>query len=61
MELSEKEQIIEKILESHNIKIKIGGCGCCGSPWVSFEYKGEMIIQNEDEFKINMFNENENT
>ena len=52
-----KEKIAE-ILKEHGIKIEIGGCGCCGSPWVSFEYKGEMIIKDEDYFKIDMFEDN---
>jgi len=52
-----KEKIAE-ILKEHGIKIEIGGCGCCGSPWVSFEYKGEMIIKDQDDFKIDMFKDN---
>lgn len=55
--MTNKEKII-KILKSHNIRMEIGGCGCCGSPWVSFEYNGEKIIDEESDFKINMFNEN---
>jgi len=53
-----KEKVIE-ILKSHNIRMEIGGCGCCGSPWVSFEYKGEKIVDEQDEFRIDMF-ENDN-
>ena len=52
--MSNKEKMIE-ILKQHNIKIEIGGCGCCGSPWVSFEYNGEKIVENEDDFSIDMF------
>lgn len=33
--MTNKERV-EEILNKHNIKISIGGCGCCGSPWVSF-------------------------
>jgi Fe-S oxidoreductase len=53
----EKEKIVE-ILKNHGIKIDIGGCGCCGSPWVTFEYKGEIIIKNKDNFNIDMFDDN---
>ena len=49
-----KEQVI-KILSEHGIKMSIGGCGCCGSPWVSFEYNGEMIVNDEESFSFNMF------
>lgn len=52
--MSNKEKMIE-ILKQHNIKIEIGGCGCCGSPWVSFEYNGEKIVENENDFNIDMF------
>lgn len=52
MEAVEK---MKEILKEHGIKIEIDGCGCCGSPWVSFEYKGERIIENEYDFHINMF------
>ena len=58
--MSNKEKMIE-ILKQHNIKIEIGGCGCCGSPWVSFEYNGETIVDNEDDFKIDMFSNDENS
>lgn len=54
----QKIERIEKILKKHNIRIKIGGCGCCGSPWVSFEYKGEIILSNEDGCNMDMFAEN---
>jgi len=46
-----KIEIVKKILLSHGIKMKIEGCGCCGSPGVSFEYNGEKIIDNMDMFE----------
>ena len=49
-----KEQVI-KILSQHGIKMSIGSCGCCGSPWVSFEYNGKMIVNDEESFSFNMF------
>ena len=24
--------------------MQVGGCGCCESPWVVFEYNGEKIL-----------------
>jgi threonine dehydrogenase-like Zn-dependent dehydrogenase len=53
----EKLKEIETILKEHDIKIKIQGCGCCGSPVVSFKYAGVLIIDEEDEFRIDMFAE----
>ncbi len=46
-----KEEKIEKmkeILKSHDIEMSVDGCGCCGSPWVSFVFKGEEIIDEEE-------------
>ena len=32
------------ILAEHGIGLSIGGCGCCGSPWVRMTYKDEKVI-----------------
>jgi hypothetical protein len=59
--MEEKEKKIERvkeILREHDIKIDVGGCGCCGSPFFSFEYKGEKIIDDEDYCNIDMFGDN---
>ena len=37
-----------EILKSHGIEMKVGGCGCCGSPWITFKYKGETIVDDDD-------------
>jgi hypothetical protein len=34
--------------DDHGIEMKVGGCGCCGSPWITFKYKGETIIDDDD-------------
>lgn len=44
-----KERMVE-ILKSHGIEMKVGGCGCCGSPWVTFEYKGETIFDDDNAY-----------
>lgn len=31
-------------LESLGVKLEVSGCGCCGSPWVSIEVEGEMLV-----------------
>lgn len=47
---------MKKILTKHGIKMSISGCGCCGSPWVSFEYNGKMIVDDEVDFKFSNTN-----
>lgn len=34
------------ILESHGIRMSVGSCGCCSSPWIRFEYKGKSIVES---------------
>lgn len=43
---------MKKILESHGIEMSVGGCGCCGSPWVTFMYKGEVIIDDDNCYDV---------
>ena len=49
---------MESILRSHRIRMKIGGCSCCESPWITFEYEGETIINDIEGHQINMFESN---
>jgi hypothetical protein len=51
--MNNKKKMIE-ILKENGIEIEIGGCGCCGSPWVTFKYNGEIIIDDEYEFFIEL-------
>lgn len=37
-----------EILKIHGIEMKVGGCGCCGSPWVEFKYNGETIFDDDE-------------
>jgi hypothetical protein len=47
--MEEKIKRVVDILKSHGIEMAVGGCGCCGSPWVYFKYNGEVILDNEDD------------
>ena len=44
-----------EILESKGIRMMVGSCGCCGSPWVKFESDGEMIMEEADGVVFDMF------
>ncbi len=48
-----------KLLRQRGIEISVGGCGCCGSPWVSIRIDGELVVDNVDEYKIDMVNGDE--
>ena len=43
---------IVKILRDNGIHMSVNACGCCESPWVSFKYRGEVIVQDEDMFSF---------
>jgi len=40
-------------LLKRGVRIDIGGCGCCGSPWVKIELDNRLVI-DEDQFHIEM-------
>lgn len=46
---------IKAILEQHGIRMSVSGCGCCGSPTVSFEYNGEKILDEADDASFTTF------
>ena len=63
MKLEEREKAckeVERVLTALDIEMEVGGCGCCGSPWVTFKYKGKTILEDEDDYEINsMLNKEE--
>jgi hypothetical protein len=47
MTLEEQDPLIAKakeLLAQHGFKLSVNGCGCCGSPWVRLEHRGQPII-----------------
>ena len=53
----EKIEKVKSILRAHGIKMSVGACGCCDSPWVSFEYAGEKITDRSENFNFDMFSD----
>ena len=53
-EVEVKRKRLEEILEEHGIKISIGSCGCCDSPWVKVEHNGVEIL-DESNFYFSNF------
>jgi hypothetical protein len=48
-----EEERIKSILTSLGIQMRVEGCGCCGSPTVTFIYNNEVIVRDEDHFEFN--------
>ena len=59
--MNDRIEKAKELLLANGFKLEVGGCGCCGSPWVRLEYKGEAIIGTEkeatDDCSFSMFDE----
>ena len=49
--------LMKLTLQQYNIEMTIQGCGCCGSPTVSFMHDGDYILKDEDNVTIDMIGE----
>lgn len=56
--MKDKKDRMKKILKDHGMRICTDACGCCGSPWVRFEFNGEIIL-DDDYAEMDMFEEEE--
>ena len=52
-----KIERVKKILKESGIRMYVGACGCCNSPWVTFEKDGELILNDEEFCDFSMFEE----
>jgi hypothetical protein len=52
------QERIETILREAGVKLKLGGCGCCGSPWVEAEFPDGKNI-DVDHIRIDTFDQDE--
>jgi len=48
METDKAKELMIKILKNYGIEMEVFGCGCCGSPTVSFSWNGESLLKDED-------------
>lgn len=51
---------VKRMLKEKGIRISISGCGCCGSPTVDLEIDGILLIDDEDNLCMSMFNPESN-
>lgn len=38
---------VEKILKERGIRLNVAACGCCGSPWITIEIDGQVVLNSE--------------
>lgn len=54
MMTDEKIEEVKRLLREKGIRIDLSGCGCCGSPTLSLEIDGKLIVYDEDDANIDM-------
>lgn len=55
MDIDDQINEVKRILSEHGIEMNVKGCGCCGSPEVSFKYDGKLLVARTDHFNFEMF------
>lgn len=46
--MSPEIKLMTMILKQLEIQMSVNGCGCCGSPSVTFKYKNQPILEDYD-------------
>lgn len=54
-----KRADIEAALKARGIRMAVGSCGCCQSPWVSIEVDGVMLVKDAEMGNFNCFDPGE--
>lgn len=54
--VSEDIRKLEEELRKRGVTLHVGGCGCCGSPWIKVAIDGVVILDDSD-ISIDMFKE----
>lgn len=55
MDINDQIDEVKRILNTRGIEMNIYGCGCCGSPTVSFKCDGKQLVYRVDDFSFEMF------
>jgi hypothetical protein len=55
MDINDQIDEVKRILSERGIEMNVGGCGCCGSPEVSFKCDGKLLVSRVDNFSFEMF------
>jgi len=50
----EERARVEKALLAKGVRMNIGGCGCCRSPWGTVEVDGVVIVSDVEDMNIEM-------
>jgi hypothetical protein len=48
-----KVEEVQKLLLAKGIRINVGACGCCDSPWIKIEVDG-CVVFDEDGVSLDM-------